>query len=181
MKRFLTAFFFTFLISLCFGQDINTLTKLNDACVRLGSKRKQPLDKLQLEESLYKVNVKMAQHLELLLRAAEYYLSGDYEHSDYYIKQVHMNFRNMEYNNLKLLLLTCNFAHDGDAENAARQYYIIRKINQMEPGNMEVICKEIAGNLKREAFDNELSHYFYYHQRLKILETIYDKKVSDNQ
>ncbi len=75
MKRFLTAFFFTFLISLCFGQDINTLTKLNDACVRLGSNRKQPADKLQLEESLYKVNVKMAQHLELLLRAAEYYLS----------------------------------------------------------------------------------------------------------
>jgi hypothetical protein len=182
MKRFLTtAFFFTFLISLCFGQDINTLMKLNEVCVRLGSSRKLPADKLQLEESLYKVNVKMAQHLELLFRAAESYLSGDYEHSDYYIKQVHMNFRNMEYNNLKLLLLTCNIAHDGDVENAARYYYIIRKINQMEPGNMEFIYKEIAGNLKREAFDSELSHYFYYHQRLKILDTIYGQKISDNQ
>jgi hypothetical protein len=181
MKRLLSAVFFTFLISFCFGQDINTLIKLNDACVQLGSTRKVPADKLQLEESLYKINAKMAQHMELLLKAAEYYLSGDYEHSDYYIKLVRMNFRNMEYNNLKLLLLTCNFAHNGDVKNAARHYYIIRKTDQMEQGNMEFIYKEIAGNLTREAFDNELSHYFYYHQRLKILDTIYETKVSDNQ
>jgi hypothetical protein len=181
MKRCLAAFFFIFLTGLCFGQDINTLKKLNDVCVRLGSARKLPADKQQLEESLYKINVKMAQHMEFLLKSAEYYLSGDYEHSDYYIQQVHMNFRNMEYNNLKLLLMTCNFAHDGDVKNAARHYYIIRKMNQMEPGNMEFIYKEIAGNLTREAFDNELSHYFYYHQRLKILDTIYETKVSDNQ
>jgi hypothetical protein len=163
------------------SQDIRTLVKLNEACVQLGSSRKLPADSLQLEMSFYRVNIKIAQHLEFLLKAAEYYLSGDYEHSDYYINQVHMNFRNMEYNNLKLLLMTCNFAHDGDVKNAARHYYIIRKINQMETGNMELIYKEIAGNLTREDFDNELSHYFYYHQRLKILDTIYDTKVSDNQ
>jgi hypothetical protein len=178
MTRFLVVISFIFLTDTCFGQDINVLMKLNEACVRLGSTRKIPVTQQQLEESLYKINSKMAQHLEFLLRAAEYYLSGDYEHSDYYIKLVRMNFRNMEYNNLKLLLMTCNFAHAGDAKNTARHYYIIRKINQMEPGNMEVIYREIAANLQRPSFDDELAHYFYYHQRLEILDTIYKTKFA---
>jgi hypothetical protein len=181
MKRFFSALIFVFLINYCFGQDINTLVKLNDVCVKLGSSRKLPFDSLQLEMSFYRVNAKIAQHLEFLLKASEYYLLKDYEHLDFYINQVHMNFRNMEYNNLKFLLMTCNYIHAGDVKNSARFYYIITRINKMEPGSMEILYREIAANLKRDTFDEQLSHYFYYHQRLKILDTIYNTPLADNQ
>lgn len=181
MKRLILALLFAFLLGNNYGQNINTLIKLNDACVQLGSSRRIPADTLQLKINLYKINPKMAQHMELLLKAAEFYLAKDFEHSDYYIKQVRMNFRNIEYNNLKLLLMTCNFAHSGDTTETARHYYIIKKINLMEPGNMEIIHKEVASTIDRDPFDDALARYFYYHQRMKILDTIYQAKVSDIQ
>jgi hypothetical protein len=179
MKKISIFLIITFISANSFSQDISTLVKLNMACVQLGSSRKLPADTMQLEMSFYQVNAKIAQHLEFLLKAAEYYLIKDYEHSDYYIKQVRMNFRNMEYNNLKFLLMTCNYIHAGDVKNSARFYYIITRINKMEPASMEIIYREIAANLQRESFNEELSHYFYYHQRLKILDTIYSTKVSE--
>jgi hypothetical protein len=181
MRRFFSVLAFVFLINSGFSQDISTLVKLNDLCVQLGSSRKMPVDSLQLQSGLYKINMKVTLHLNLLLKAAECYISKDYEHSDYYIQQVHMNFRNMEYNNLKFLLITCNYIHAGDVKNSARFYYIISRINKMEPGSMEIIYREIAANLKRDSFDEELSHYFYYHQRLKILDTVYNTRVAYNQ
>jgi hypothetical protein len=179
MKRPVIALLFTFLLGNNYGQNINTLIKLNDACVQLGSSRRIPADTLQLKINLYKINPKVAQHMELLLKAADFYLAKDYEHSDYYIKQVRMNFRNIEYNNLKLLLMICNYAHSGDTTETARFYYIIKKINRMEPGNMEIIHKEVASHFDRDPFDDALARYFYYHQRMKILDTIYQAKVSD--
>jgi hypothetical protein len=177
MKRLFAGLIFVFLAGQVICQDINTLIKLNSACVQLGSSRKLPPDSLHLQMNLYKINMKMAQHIELLLKAAEYYLLKDYKQSDYYIKQVQMNLRNIEYNNLKLLLITCNYAHAGDIAETSRHYYIIKKINLMEPGNMELIHREIAANLDRKAFDDALARYFYYHRRLNILDTIYNTKA----
>ncbi len=174
-RIFFISLIFTFLQGNSFGQDINTLIKLNRACIQLGSTG-LPQDSLQVDVSLAKINFKMATHLVLLLKSAEYYLSKDYPQSDYYIKQVRMNFRHKEYNNLKFLLMICNYAHTGDIKETARHYYIIKKINLMEPGNMKIIHKEIAGNLERVPFDDALSHYFYYHQRLNILDEIYNSE-----
>jgi hypothetical protein len=181
MKRLFTGLILAFMVSHSFCQDINTLVKLNRMCVQLGSSRRLPADSLQLQLSLSKINIKTAQHLDLLLKAAENYLLKDYEHSSYYIQLVHMNFRNPEYNNLKLLLMICNFAHEKNIQETARHYYIIKKINLMEPGNMEFIHNEIAGNFERASFDKALSQFFYYHQRLKILDTIYNSKIPDIQ
>lgn len=175
IRIFFTGLIFTFLPGNSFSQDINTLIKLNKACIQLGSTG-LPQDSLQFDISLAKINAKMAAHLVLLLKSAEYYLSKDYEQSDYYITQVRMNFRNREYNNLKLLLMICNYAQTGDMKETARHYYIIKKINLMEPGNMKIIHKEIAGNFERAPFDEALSHYFYYHQRLNILDEIFNAK-----
>ena len=175
IKKLFIGLILTFWVNSSFSQNITTLVKLNNACVQLGSNRKLPQDSLQLQSVLSRVNMKIALHMDLLLKAAEFYLAGDYENSDYYIKQVHMNFRNIEYNNLKLLLMICNYAHLKDVPETARYYYIIEKINSMEPGNKEVIHKEIAGNLDRTVFDNALARYFYYHRRMKILDAIFPK------
>lgn len=181
MKSLIIALVLTFLIGSSYGQDISTLMKLNDACVKLGSSRKLPADTLQLKVNLYKVNAKMSQHMGLLLQAAEFYLAKDYEHSDYYIKQVRMNFKNIEFNNLKLLLMICNYAHIGDTPETARYYYIIKKINLMEPGNMDIIHKEIASGIDRAPLDDALARYFYYHQRMKILDVIFPAEISGLQ
>ena len=179
IRQFIRIFFigliFTFLQGNSFSQDINTLIKLNRACIQLGSTALTQ-DSLQADNNLAGINSKMAAHQVLLLKSAEYFISSDYEQSDYYIKQVRMNFRNKEYNNLKFLLMICNFAHTGDMKETARHYYIIKKINLMEPGSMKIIHKEIAGSLERVPFDEALSHYFYYHQRLNILDEIYNAK-----
>ena len=146
--------------------------KLHDYSVSLGSTNRTSFDTLLMKARVGKMDIRITEQLVYLLRAAEFYSVGDYENSSYYIHKVGINTRYPEYYNLKLLLFIGNYCHLKDLENTARYFYIVNKSEFMDPYNMKTIRSEISKNFKKKAFDDALSHYFYYHKRLALIEEI---------
>jgi hypothetical protein len=171
MKKVFFVLLFSLLMNYSFGQELTTLLRLNDFFLSLGSTGDNTVDTLLLKARAGKMNLRMAEQIVYLLRAAESYSNRDFETSIYYIRKVDL-FPYPEYNNLKFLILVGGYANRKDLENTAKAYYLINKEKPIDHYNLATIGKEIGKNYTREAFNDELAHYFYYHQRLKILDGI---------
>jgi hypothetical protein len=66
-----------------------------------------------------------------------------------------------------------NYSNLKDLKNTARYYYIVNKEAKfIDQNNIKTIRSVIRNNFKKDAVDNALSHYFYYHERLKIIDEI---------
>jgi len=172
MKKIYSVLLLSLLIDCSFGQDLSTLMRLHDFSISLGSTDNASFDTLLMKARVGKMDIKTAEQLVYLLRAAEFYSTKDYENSSYYIQKVGINSRYPEYYNLKLLLFIGNYSNLKDIKNTARYYYIVNKAKDIDPNNMKTIRSEIRNNFKKDAFDDALSYYYYYHERLKIIDEI---------
>jgi hypothetical protein len=47
-----------------------------------------------------------------------------------------------------------------------------KEAKYIDPNNMKTIRSVIRNNFKKDAFDDALSYYYYYHERLKIIDEI---------
>jgi hypothetical protein len=172
MKNFMAAVLLSFSMNSTFAQEINTLLKLENLSAKLGNTPGLPVDTLLLESRAGIANYKMADQLAFLLSSAEYYSVGDYHNSMYYLKKVVLKFKNDDYNSLKCLLLIGNASNLKDIKETARYYYMMCKLKCQNPKSLTTIGQIIRNNFDRNSFDEELSRYFYYHQRLRILNEI---------
>ncbi|HJY63831.1 MAG TPA: hypothetical protein VJ455_06725 [Ignavibacteria bacterium] len=145
---------------------------LHDFSISLGSTNSASCDTLLMKARVGKMDIKISEQLVYLLRAAESYSIKDYENSSYYIQKVRINNRYPEYYNLKLLLFIGNYSNLKDLKNTARYFYIVNKVEFIDPYNMKTIRSEIRNNFKKDAFDDALSYYYYYHRRLKLIDEI---------
>jgi hypothetical protein len=172
MKKVISVVVFTLIMQHSFGQDMPTLIKLHDVSTSLGISNSITVDTLLLKERIDKINNRVAEQQSYLLRAAEFYTKKDYENSIYYIKRVVINFKTIDFNTLKFLLLIGNYANLKDIENTARYFYIVNKSRLIDPENMRAITSAVRDNFSRADFDDALSPYYYYHRRLKMLDAI---------
>jgi hypothetical protein len=172
MKKIFSVIIFSLLIDCSFSQDISTLMRLHDFSISLGSTNNASFDTLLMKARVGKMDIKITEQLVYLLRAAEFYSTRDYENSSYYIKKAGINYRYPEYYNLKFLLVIGNYANLKDLENTARFFYIVNKVEFIDPYNLKTIRSFIRNNFKKDAFNDALSHYYYYHQRLKLIDEI---------
>jgi hypothetical protein len=172
MKKIFSVILFLLMIDCSFGQDISTLMRLHDFSISLGSTNNASFDSLLMKARVGKMDVKIAEQLVYLLRAAEFYSTKDYGTSSFYIKKVGINYKYPEYYNLKSLLIIGNFAHLKDIENTARHFYILNKAEYIDPYNLNTIRSIIRKNFNKDTFNDALSHYYYYHQRLKLIDDI---------
>jgi len=172
MKKIFPVIIFSLLINYSSGQDLTTLMRLNDFSISLGSTDRASVDTSLMKARIGKMNIKISEQLVYLLRAAEYYSTKDYENSSSYIQKVRINFKYPEYDNLKFLLFIGNYSNLKDLNNAAKYFYIVNKYEFIDPQNMKTMRSEIRNNFKKDDFDDALSYYFYYHQRLKIVDEI---------
>lgn len=172
MKKIYTAILFSLLMSYSYCQDLSTLMKLYDFSVSLGSMNKVPFDTLLMKARVDKMDKRIAEQLVYLLRAAEFYNLKDYASSSYYIHKVGLNYKYPEYYNLKMLLCIGNYANIKDIENTAKYFYIVNKVEFIDPKNRNTIRSVISSNFTKDDFDDALAHYYYYHQRLKLLDEI---------
>ncbi len=171
MKKVFSIVLFSMIINCSFCQEYSTLMRLHELSVSLGS-TSRVTDTLILKARTGKMDIRTAEQLVYLLRAAEFYSLMDYANSVYYIKKVGINYKYPDYYNLKLLLLIGNIAHLNDLDNTARYFYIMNKVGYVDPQNLNTIRAVIRNNFKKETFSDALSHYYYYHQRLKHIEDI---------
>jgi hypothetical protein len=174
MKKYILPFIFLLFIQSLFAQDIATLTKLHAASGKLGIRNNISIDTMLINTGYEKISRRVSEQQLLLLKATEYYLNEDYENSLYYIKKVEFRFRNNDLNCLQYLVYIGSFAHLNLPVAAAKFYYIANRLNTVDPENMEIIKTEIKNTLTKESFELGLSRYYYYHQRVKILEDIYN-------
>lgn len=172
MKKIFSVIIFSLFIGSSFGQDMSTLMRLHDFSISLGSAANVSLDTLLIKARALKMDIKSTEQLVNLLRAAELYSTMDYESSSYYIKKVVINNRYPEYSNLKFLLLIGNYANLKDIENTAKYFYIVNRLEFIDPYNMKTIRSVIRNNFKKDAFNDALSYYYYYHQRIKLIDEI---------
>lgn len=172
MKKVFSVVLFLMIMNCSFSQEYSTLMRLHELSVSLGSTSHIACDTLILKARVGKMDIRTAEQLVYLLRAAEFYSLMDYANSVYYIKKVGINYRYPDYYNLKLLLLIGNSAHLNDLDNTAKYFYIMNKVGYIDPQNLITIRTTIRNNFKKEAFFEALSHYYYYHQRLKQIEAI---------
>lgn len=171
MKKILHVVLFILLINCSFGQEMNTLMKLHELSISLGCAENGEYDTLFIKARVGKMDIRITEQLLYLIRAAELYNASDYQNSILYLRKVGINYRYPEYYNLKMLLYIRNFANLKDLENTARYFYIVNK-GSVYPYNMTTMRSIIRNNFTRNEFDDELSHYYYYHRRLKLLEEI---------
>jgi hypothetical protein len=172
MKRIYSVLLFSLLIDCSFGQDLSTLMKLHDFSISLGSTNSASFDTLMMKARAGNMDIKIAVQLVYLLRAAEFYSNRDYENSSFYIQKVGISSRYPEYYNLKFLLLFGNYCNLKDIKNTARYYYILKKSKDIDPYNMKTIRSLIRNSFKKDAFDDEFSHYYYYHEKLRVIDEI---------
>ncbi len=172
MKKIYVAILFSLLMNFTYCQELSTLMKLHDFCISLGSMNKVPFDTLLMKARVGKMDPRIAGQLVYLLRAAEFYSLKDYANSSYYIQKVGLNYKYSEYYNLKMLISIGNYAHTKDIENTAKYFYIVNKVEYIDPKNLNTIRSIIASNFTKNEFNDALAHYYYYHQRLKHLDEI---------
>jgi hypothetical protein len=170
MKKLFLVSIIILLFNYSFGQNITTLLKLHDVSIVLGIANITPIDTLLNKSNIE--NYKIAEQQLYLLRAAEYYLNKDYENSGFYIKKVAINFKSIDYNNLKYVVLIGSYAKLKDIKETARYFYIINKSKPVDPENMNLIRSLIGDNFKKDDFDKALAHFYYYHDRLKLINEI---------
>jgi hypothetical protein len=171
MKSKILVILFSLLINYSFGQDLNTLMKLHDYSLAFGCTN-IAADTLLMKARIGKMHIKTAEQLIYLLRAAEHYTIKDYENSKLFIQKIGNTLRYPEYDNLKFFLQIGIYSNLKDIENTAKHFYIVSKYVYLDSNNLESIRNEIRNNYKRDSFDYSLSFYYYYHQRMKILNEI---------
>lgn len=172
MKKTFSVLLFLLFITCSFGQDVTTLLKLNDYSISLGSSDSAYIDTFLIKARVKRLNTKTAEQLVYLSRAAEHYSNKDYENAKLNIQRVRMNFHYPEYNNLKFLLFIGTYANLKDLKNSAKHFYIVYRSKDLTPYTLKTIRGIIRNNFTKEAFSDELSYYFYYHERLKIIDEI---------
>lgn len=172
MKNIFSILILLFLTNYSFGQDITTMIKLFDISNTIGITNRISIDTVWLKSSVENINRKVAEKQLNLLKAAEYYSVKDYENSSYYIKKAALKFKISDYNTLKYIVLIGSYANLKDIKNTAKYFYIVNKTKLIDPENMRIIRGEIRNNFKKINFDEALSDYYYYHERLKIIDEI---------
>jgi hypothetical protein len=173
MKKLLFLFISFALAQFSNGQDITTLTKLHEVSEKLGVSSNLSIDTMLIRAGYERVNRRITEQQQTLLKAAECYLNNDFENSFYYIQRVELVFRNNDLNNLKYVVQIGTYAHLNEAKLAAKFYYIANRSNTLLPQNLSIILKTIKDNLPEKAFEKGLARYYYYHQRMYILASIY--------
>ncbi len=172
MKKAFPVLIFILIINYSFGQDMTTLVKLHNVSVALGISNSRPVDTILFKSEIQKINRKLTEQQSYLLKAAEYYNAKDYENSREYSRRVVFRFKINEYNNLRYVVLIGSFANLKDIKNTAKFLYIAGKTRLIDPENMVIIREAIRNNFKKDNFDEALSNYFYYHDRMKVLDEI---------
>lgn len=161
-----------FLTACLFGQDTASLIKLQEYSYKLGIKKDLIRDTSEFLVKKEIIGSRAAQRNLYLLRAAESYYIEDYENSFYYIRKVKARFYDIDFNNIRFLILIGNFANLKDIKNTAGYYYFIHETDIIEPVVRRIIQGEIRKNFRRTDFDHALSTYYYYHKRQRILDEI---------
>jgi hypothetical protein len=169
MKKILSVSALVLFMGYSFGQDRMTLLKLHDVSEALGIINSIFVDTMLLYTGIERTNKRIAEQHYYLLKAAQYYQLKEYSNSIYYIKKV-INFQSVEYNALKYLVLIGNYASVKDVKNTAKYFYQTNKSRIPDPESMECIRAVIRENFKRDEFSKALSSYYYYHERLKIVD-----------
>ncbi len=176
MKKIISVYIFIFLVHYSFGQEIATLLKLHDVSVSLGIINSVSVDTIAIKARPEKINGRISEQQLFLLRASESYSAKDFENAGYYVKKVVLLFKNNDLNNLKYVIMVGSYANLKDARETAKYFYIVNRTRRLDPENLKIIRKEIRNNFTRDIFEQALSTFYYYHERLRIIDEIkFDK------
>jgi len=172
IKKIIPVFIFVFLVHYSFGQEVATLLKLHDLSVALGVSNNISIDTFTIKSRPGKINIRISEQQMFLLRASESYSAKDYENSSFYARKVVLLFENNDLNNLRYVIMVGSLANLKDARETARFFYIANKIKRIDPESLKIIRREIRNNFTRDIFEKALSTFYYYHDRLRMLDEI---------
>jgi hypothetical protein len=170
MKKFSFIYILIYFFNYTYGQDVATLVKLHNISTSLGVTTSISVDTLIINAKNARINYKVTEQQDLLLRAAEYYSNKDYENAGYYVKRVVLIFKNNDLNNLKYIIQIGSYANLKNIRETAKHFYLARKLKQIAPENMKIIINEIKINFTKDNFMDALANFYYYHKRLAIID-----------
>jgi hypothetical protein len=155
------------------SQEIPTLGKLYDISSKLGVRCLERTDTALTSSYRGDFNYRLSEREKYLLKAAEFYNLKDYDNANLYSKMSRFNFRNKDLLNLSFVLLIGSYSNLKEIRPTSKYFYIAVRKKHIYPENMELIREAVRSNFSRSDFDDALSPYFYYHDRLRILQDIY--------
>jgi hypothetical protein len=155
-----------------YSQDTTSVIKLREFIEKIGFTNRISVDsmmKIVYQKKPARGTINM---FETLCKSAEAYCNNDYRKALNYAARVSYRTNLNDCRDLKWIILFSCCIHIKDRKHYPKMYAVMNDRKFLLPDNLQLVRNIIRENFTKADFDKALSRYYYYHDRMRVLDEL---------